>query len=508
LFILVGRLVDIEKAADFLDEKPEKIERIIKLYCESGDVETVKVFLCPVDHEPIETKDTSGQFFCDLCQSSYIPFNCKKDIWYRPLHSAPRTTINPSGTLPTTIPTEFQEKFDAAFLKDPFQHTSLLSYFSQSLKDKPLNGKRILSLLHFLRDLVPFVEAMKRLGMDVKTSHFYFKDYPYPQGDTIKRWLEEQGCIVRSFRDLDTDLGALERRSTEHIGDILIVEDGGHIYPHILQKYPKLLAQVRGCVEQTTRGSRNITTVLKETARGEKIPVLSVADSELKRTFEPPHVAAAVVQNIKNFLPDVNFRGKKAGLLGYGSIGEKIAERLRFESMKVTIYDADQEKLLKASQEGYEIARTSRELVRNSSLIIGSSGNLTIGRNEILELQHGAYLVSASSEQYEFCIGELINLSGGREEKLIINGRIVGTKYVIRRYDNPEIFLLADGYPINFWGMESMPNQASDLVLTLLLLPLVELSQGNLKHGGLDAESVNEIAKKYQLAELYRKFCG
>ena len=397
------------------------------------------------------------------------------------------------------------ESLSPEFIKDPFRNTPLMSYFSHMIKEKPLSGKRILILLHFLRDLIPFVQAMLKLGLDPSKSYFYYKKYPYPQRDAINHWLLGQGCNVRPVAEMDADLEILERQK-DVSEKVLIIEDGGHIYPCILEKYPELLKRVHGCVEQTTRGRRNIEEALRKYKTKHrtmpKIPILNVADAKLKEDFEPPHVADAVVRNIRNFLGDVDFRGKSVAVLGYGTIGEKLAEKLKQEGMRVTVFDPDSHKTLKVSQVGLELSNSSIDAVRDKFLVIGTSGDCSIGRNEILELSHYTHLASTSSEQYEFAISELESLSGGRSTEFAPEGKVVGTVYRLRAGEK-EVVLLANGYPINFWGLNSMPDQASDLIMTLLLLSLVDVAIGGSKKSGIDTNRVNEIAEEYEVAKLY-----
>jgi Zn ribbon nucleic-acid-binding protein len=58
-----------------------------------------------------------------------------------------------------------------------FKNTHLLRYFSTDpvLKEKrPFQGMKFLILLHFLADIVPFIEAAEILGLDLRESCFFF----------------------------------------------------------------------------------------------------------------------------------------------------------------------------------------------------------------------------------------------------------------------------------------------------------------------------------------------
>jgi len=497
-----GILFRLERAADHLELEPSLLKRILDLYCEEEAIETVEVFLCPTCDQILEESHEEG-FFCDLCEEYYREAACSQETVFRARPKTVTGTSNSSSRLTMKLP-EASEEFPDRFLDDPFQLTPLLSYYSRKVTGQPFSGKRLLCLLHFLRDLVPFVEAMKQLGLDPRISHFYYKEYPYPQRDEIRSWLKVQGCQVHCVTDLDQDLRALELEKSARVGDVLVIEDGGHIYARLLGGYSRLLQRTLGCVEQTTRGIRNIENALSKLEQpcSFSVPVLSVARSELKTKFEPPHVADAVFRNIRRVLGDMDLRGKKVALLGYGAIGEMMSERLKSEHMRVTVYDPNDARRLVASQSGCEVCASPREAVQEKFLVIGSSGECAVGRDEILALKHMTHLVSASSEQYEFAIHELDALSGGRTRPYSPQGEIVGTVFTLRK-EEKEVILLANGYPINFWGFESMPNQASDLVLSLLLLASVTLASGLAEQSGIDVETVNKLATEYSVASLY-----
>ena len=69
-------------------------------------------------------------------------------------------------------------------------------------------------------------------------------------------------------------------------------------------------------------------------------PVISIPKSKIKNTYEPPHVARAVINNLQRLLPDKNFNGRRAFVIGFGSIGEQIALQLKDSlNMIVSVYD-------------------------------------------------------------------------------------------------------------------------------------------------------------------------
>lgn len=396
------------------------------------------------------------------------------------------------------------------FLRDPFRNTNLLRYFSNNtelLKKMPFKGKHVFFTLHFLRDLIPFIKAAMNLGLDMEKAHFFYKDYPYPQKEAIKKWLEKQGATVGPRSHIPKILKQFADRY-RGIDKILVVEDGGFFVPIIHGEFPQLIPNVIGVVEQTTRGIRNAENWQKEKGKNKlRFPIISVATSKLKSEFEPPYIAAAVVDNIKRLLPNIALRGKSAALFGCGTIGQNIAEWLRPNGVNVTIFELDCNKRLWADQKAFSLTNSVKEAVRNKSFVIGASGNESINSEAIASLSHGTYLLSASSELYEIDMDELSKQARKKNILQKDNKEKIGTTFILPPNDRC-VHVLANGYPINFWGFESMPEEASDLILSLILLSSAEVALGSYPSPKIDTEAVNQIAEKYEIARKFLELQG
>ena len=376
----------------------------------------------------------------------------------------------------------------------------LLNYYSDKLsmeyKTKQFNDKILLVILHFLKDLIILLESLEKLGLDPNKCYLFWKQYLYPHKDQIILYLREKGYNnIYPLEELEDILRGLE---SENIDNLIILEDGGYIAPSLHYNFPNLLKKTIGVVEQTTKGIRRD----KEISRID-IPIQNVAEAEIKMRIEPPYVADAIIQSVTDLLSHEKLRGRKIAVLGYGVIGTKIVERLQSMGCHVTVYDPESKKRIEARDKGLDVVSESYNAVKDKFLVIGCSGDTSINLKEILQLQHKAYLVSASSDQVEINVPELRNLS--REIKpLKIDDKIIGTSYILREKDT-EIRLIADGYPVNFWYSESMPNQVSDLILSILLLSVFDLVVNREMYSS-GFYKVDEIVKKYGVGDFYEQF--
>lgn len=380
----------------------------------------------------------------------------------------------------------------------------LLGYYKKTLPSQlqdvlPFSGKRFLVVLHFTKDLIPFLETCKDLGLEPELTYVFCKPYRYPYREPIAAYLKNQNYKVYALQEMEVVMKKIAESASDL--PIIVVEDGGYVVPLLHSSFSTILDKTIGAVEQTTRGLRN-DQELSEIA----IPILSVAEADIKTKIEPPHVANAVIKNIESLLSFEKVRGSNVALMGYGTIGEEIAQALKNE-VRLTIYDPRPERRTAAREKGYDVVLEPYNAVRHKFLVIGCSGETSIGRNEILALRSNTYLVSATSDQKEVGIEELEALSSQRQPlKHPRTDKVIGTSYTIR--GKPlVVHLLAGGYPINFWESESMPDQVSDLILSLILVSTIELalSGGNIP-AGIHSDKVDEFADKYEVADLYERY--
>lgn len=378
----------------------------------------------------------------------------------------------------------------------------IINYLKNKLSksgNKPFSDKNFLIILHFLKDLIIFLEACEELGLEPEKSYLFYKPYLYPHKDIIIDCLKNKKKYnVYPLEHLDEFL----RNKKDELHDILILEDGGYIVPKIHGTIPSLHKSVIGAVEQTTKGIENDKEIKKFL-----FCIMNVAEANMKSDIEPRHVANAIVKNIEKLLPERILGNEQIAIMGFGTIGSEVAHKYKSNDFKVTIYDPKSERRSKANQQNYIVEENPEKAVKDKHLVIGSSGRTSIGLKEILEISNNTCLVSTSSDQIEIDIDTLKNLSKKRDGDISINKETrekIGTDYVIRN-KNTLIHLLADGYPINFWCSDSMPNEISDFVLSMILISCFELVI-NKSQIEIGIKDINSLVEKYEIAELFERY--
>lgn len=405
----------------------------------------------------------------------------------------------------------------------PFKQFPMLHWAMNRLKQKlgtPFSRLRVAFVLHFLTDLLPFAQACRELGLDPKNAIFFVKThYPYPQKEAIHRWLEERGFEVQPVEDRAAYIERLEAETSADALRLLIVEDGGYLTPDLHRNSSPLLKRTIGAVEQTTKGLRNVEQLgpaggspdLDETLR---FPLLSIPDSRIKTSIEPPLIGAEVVHCIQNLTP-VSFHGARVALLGLGTIGMEVFRHLHRLGAQITGFDAASEgRRAEFMMAGGNYSATPVDAVGGKRLVIGCSGKRSITSEVIENIAHGAYVASASSDRVEIDLEYLETravetIRFGIKDAEVEPGKLwAGTRYILSGNPAREINLVADGYPVTFWGAPGMPHEGGDLIMTVILVAAAELAARNGPAGqraGFDPYP-NQICRKAvdDLGDEYR----
>lgn len=415
---------------------------------------------------------------------------------------------------------------------EPFQLFPMLRWATNALKRKygrSFAGLRGAFVLHYLSDLLPFAEGCLELGLEPERAVLFYKsEYRYPHKQAIAQWLSERGFQLRPVEQADDFIAEQEAAWRPESPPWIIVEDGGYLTPKLHQRKSRLLAGVIGAVEQTTKGLRK-TEDWGNLAGGPgaarrdcegllQFPLLSIPDSRIKLKVEPPLIGQQVVHCVQALTTALSFQGLRVALLGLGTIGMEVFQRLHSLGALVTGYDTDVSRVTEFRMKGGNSVASAAEAVRGKRLVIGCSGRLSITSDVIANLDHGAWVASASSDLVEIDLGYLESISNrhmriGIQDQRWEPGRLwAGTRHVLAGSPAKEINLLADGYPVTFWGFPGMPHQGGDLIMSVILVAAAALAARNGPPAGdpgsryaprICRQAVDDLGREFDLQAQY-----
>lgn len=414
---------------------------------------------------------------------------------------------------------------------DPFRSFPMLrfacSVLQRKLGGKPFAGLRGIFVLHFLTDLIPFAQACLELGLEPAGSIFFFKSrYQYPHRPGVLDWLQGRGFAVRPVEEISHYIGETEKTLSAGGPRYIVVEDGGYFTPLLHRTGSPLAGHVIGAVEQTTKGLRSTEDWGREAGGPRdldglmRFPLISIPDSKIKQKVEPPLIALNIVNCIQALDPSISLPGMQVALFGLGTIGMEVYDRLRDLGALVTGYDLDDSRRTEFRMNSGVLASTAAGAVRGKKLVIGCSGRQSITRDVIASLDHGASIASGSSDLVEVDRDYL-------EDRKLTSLRLgigdrdwepqhlwAGTRYLLPGKPVKEITLLADGFPVTFWGFTGMAHQGGDLIMTVILIAAADLAARNGSSGRtgayanrIERNAVDDLGKQYEIeAEYLRQY--
>jgi len=240
---------------------------------------------------------------------------------------------------------------------------------------QPLAGARIAGCLHMTIQTAVLIETLRHLGASIRWSScniFSTQDHAAAAiaatGVPVFAWkgeTEEEywSCVERTIRGPD---GWVPN---------LLLDDGGDLTQVLHEKYPELMADVRGLSEETTTGVHRLYEMMKE---GKLLcPAINVNDSVTKSKFDNLYgCRESLVDGIKR-ATDVMLAGKVAVVCGYGDVGKGSAQSLRGQGSRVMITEVDPICALQAAMDGYQVT-TMDDAASVGDIFVTATGNVDV----------------------------------------------------------------------------------------------------------------------------------
>lgn len=281
----------------------------------------------------------------------------------------------------------------------------LMALREQYRGQKPLAGARIAGCLHMTIQTAVLIETLLQLGAEVRWSScniFSTQDHAAAAiaagGTPVFAWKGESEdeywwCVEQTI------FGPNGWRPN------MLLDDGGDLTAVMHDKYPELLANVRGLSEETTTGVHRLYEMEK---RGSlKVATFNVNDSVTKSKFDNLYgCRESLVDGIKR-ATDVMIAGKIAVVLGYGEVGKGCAQSLRGLGATVWITEIDPICALQAAMEGYRVV-TMDQAAELADIFVTATGNYhVITHDHLRRMKNNAIVCNIGHFDAEIDIASL-----------------------------------------------------------------------------------------------------
>ncbi|MDZ7645108.1 MAG: adenosylhomocysteinase [Woeseiaceae bacterium] len=249
-------------------------------------------------------------------------------------------------------------------------------------KEKPLQGARIAGCLHMTIQTAVLIETLTALGAEVRWSSCNI----FSTQDHAAAAIAASGVPVFAWKGETEDeyWWCVEQTINGPDGwqPNMLLDDGGDLTQLMHDKYPDMMAAIKGVSEETTTGVKRLYDMQKEGTLA--CPAFNVNDSVTKSKFDNLYgCRESLVDGIKR-ATDVMVAGKIAVVCGYGDVGKGSAQSLRGLGATVWITEIDPICALQAAMEGYRVVRLD-DVCSQADIIVTATGNYHVVTGEHME---------------------------------------------------------------------------------------------------------------------------
>jgi hypothetical protein len=342
------------------------------------------------------------------------------------------------------------------------------------LAERPQN---ILALGKVYSNAPEVIRTLRALGVTIAPGS---EPPPGHFDDYFKRDVRRFWRIVHSFL------------SSRDIKRIIVLDDGGECIkntpPDLMRRY------AMAGVEQTSQG----IAVFEE--RPPPYALVSWARAAVKLHIGGSIFSHQLITNLhKELLQGQRLQGKRAAIMGLGSIGGAMARLLLRNGNKVVFFDRDRDLRIPQDLQG-RITRSDsiEQLMTSCEYVFGCTGRDPFRNRWPMRYRPGIKLISGSSGDQEFgpIIRDLRQYSSFKVDSLTLNITC----------DGPwgPIFIPYQGYPYNFIikNGEAVPTRIVQLETGGLLAALIQARI----HLALSEEGVEKNAGIHRVSPESQRF--
>ena len=332
---------------------------------------------------------------------------------------------------------------------------------------KPLAGARIAGCLHMTIQTAVLIETLVELGADVTWSSCNI----FSTQDHAAAAIAAAGIPVYAWKGMTEEEFDWCIEQTLFFGEDrqplnMILDDGGDLTNMCLDRYPELVAGIRGISEETTTGVHRLyERMVKGTL---PLPAININDSVTKSKFDNKYGCKESLVDAIRRATDTMMAGKVAVVCGYGDVGKGSAESLRGAGARVIVTEVDPICALQAAMDGFQVLRleTAIPLV---DIVVTATGNCNIVTDKHFKAMKDKTIVCN--------IGHFDN----EIDMAFLNQNYGSTKYTVKpqvdifNVDGREVIVLAEGRLVNLGCAMGHPSFVMSNSFTNQTLAQMEL---------------------------------
>ena len=343
----------------------------------------------------------------------------------------------------------------------------LMSLRKEYGSDKPLAGARIAGCLHMTIQTAVLIETLIELGAEVTWSSCNI----FSTQDQAAAAIADKGIPVFAWKGMNEEDfdWCIEQTLTAFKDNKplnMILDDGGDLTNMVLDRFPELVAGIKGLSEETTTGVHRLYE------RDEKgtlpLPAINVNDSVTKSKFDNKYGCKESLVDAIRRATDVMIAGKVAIVAGYGDVGKGSAASLRGAGARVIVTEIDPICALQAAMDGFAVKKMNN-VIKEADIVVTTTGNKDIIQGHHFEAMKDKAIVCNIGHFDNEIDVDWLNTNHGNTKQEI---KPQVDKYTI---DGKDIILLAEGRLVNLGCATGHPSFVMSNSFTNQTLAQIEL---------------------------------
>jgi adenosylhomocysteinase len=253
----------------------------------------------------------------------------------------------------------------------------------------------------------------------------------------------------------------------------MILDDGGDLTNMVFDKYPELVAAIKGISEETTTG---VLRLYEREKNGTLLlPAININDSVTKSKFDNKYGCRESLVDALRRATDLMMAGKVAVVAGYGDVGKGSADSLKNAGVRVIVTEIDPICALQAAMEGYEVKKMDTAITEADIIVTATGNHQIIVDKHFLNMKHNAVVCNIGHFDNEIDMAWLNNNYGHTKDTI----KAQVDKYTLNGKD---IIVLAEGRLVNLGCATGHPSFVMSNSFTNQTLAQLELWLNNEKY--------------------------
>ena len=350
----------------------------------------------------------------------------------------------------------------------------LMSIREEFGDSKPLDGARIAGCLHMTIQTAVLIETLVHLGAEVTWSSCNI----FSTQDQAAAAIAVTGVPVFAWKGMNEEEfdWCIEQTLTSFKDNKplnMILDDGGDLTNMVLDRFPNLVAEIRGLSEETTTGVHRLYERMESGTL--VLPAINVNDSVTKSKFDNKYGCKESLVDAIRRATDVMMAGKVAVVAGYGDVGKGSAASLRGAGARVIVTEIDPICALQAAMDGFAVKKMDN-VCSNADIIVTTTGNKDIIQGHHFEKMKDKTIVCNIGHFDNEIDVAWLNEKWGHTKNTI------KPEVDIYTVGNNEIILLAEGRLVNLGCATGHPSFVMSNSFTNQVLAQLELWSNHNKY--------------------------